>query len=128
MQPAYCKTLPGHLVDWDEDRTVWFYLYPGERMNGYIDPTGCPGSVLQYAGCIGPGEVVNITQNKRSYGLRNGVYGGMEYVTKMPVPKNTQLVHYYGSEWWHDRPELKRSDVGTKRFPAPVRKSKKKKK
>eukprot|EP00931_Biecheleriopsis_adriatica_P008012 TRINITY_DN109252_c0_g1_i1.p1 TRINITY_DN109252_c0_g1~~TRINITY_DN109252_c0_g1_i1.p1 ORF type:complete len:228 (+),score=11.99 TRINITY_DN109252_c0_g1_i1:31-684(+) len=112
-----------HKLDRDEDRTLWFYRYPAGQANGYIDPTGCTGSILQYAGCVGPNELVNISQSKRSYGRRNGDYAGMEYKTTMPVPANTQLVHFYGAAWWRDRPELKRCNVGTKRFPAPKRHS-----
>mmetsp|Transcript_69662 Transcript_69662/g.123328 ORF Transcript_69662/g.123328 Transcript_69662/m.123328 type:complete len:220 (+) Transcript_69662:62-721(+) len=112
-------------VDWDEDRTLWFYPEGREegRSNGYIDPTSHKGSVLQFAACVGPGELVNIRQSGRGYGRRDGDYAGMEYVTTMPVPAGTQLVHYYGSEWWRDRPELRRCDVGTEKYPAPKRKT-----
>jgi hypothetical protein len=110
-----------HKVDDDEDRTLWFYRQPGDQINGYIDPTGCTGSILQFAGNIGPDESVNIRQSQRSYGRHNGDYAGMEYKTTMPVPANTQLVHFYGAAWWKDRPEIKRCNVGTKKFPAPRR-------
>ena len=101
-------------LDPDEDRTLWFY--PGndsERVNGYIDPSPCPGSVLQFAANGGPGEVANIRQSNRGFGRRNGDYAGMEYVSTMPIPAGWQLVHNYGSEWWKDRPEIVRSNVGT---------------
>ena len=61
------------------------------------------------------------------FGLRNGDIGGLEFVTLVPVPKNTQLVHWYGSDWWEVR-GLKRQDVGTKRYPAPLRDAPAKKK
>lgn len=112
-------------LDPDEDRTLWFYPAPGFEVNGYLDPSRCPGSVLQFAANGGPQEVANIRQNDRSFGHRNGSYGGMEYEASMPIPAGTQLVHNYGSEWWKDRPELKRSNVGTDRFPAPKRKVRK---
>jgi len=110
-------------LDDDEDRTIWFY--PGgkntARVNGYLDPTDCPGSVMQFAGCIGPGELTNCKQTNKCFGRRNGDYGGIEYITTMPVPAGTQLVHWYGSEWWKCRPEIKRMDVGTEEYPAPRR-------
>jgi len=109
-------------VDWDEDRTLWFYPEGSGRSNGYIDPTDYKGSTLQFAACVGPGELVNISQNNRGYGRKGHDYAGMEYVTRMPVPAGTQLVHDYGAEWWKDRPELKRGNVGTRKYPAPKRK------
>ncbi|CAJ1382332.1 unnamed protein product [Effrenium voratum] len=111
-------------LDPDEDRTLWFYPDGQGRVNGYIDPTGCPGSVLQFAANCGPKEVVNLRQSNRAFGARDGDYGGMEYTATMAVPAGTQLVHNYGASWWKDRPELKRCDVGTDRFPAPKRKAK----
>ena len=61
------------------------------------------------------------------FGLRNGDLGGLEFVTLVPVPKNTQLLHWYGSGWWEER-GIKRADVGTKRYPAPLRDAPAKKK
>ena len=55
-------------------------------VNGYLDPSSNPGSVLQFAANGGPGEVANLRQNERSYGHRNGSYGGMEYEAKMAIP------------------------------------------
>ena len=100
-------------LDDDEDRTLWFYPGNGGQVNGYIDPSSCPGSVLQFAANGGPSEVSNIRQSDRGFGARNGNYGGMEYVASMPIPAGWQLVHNYGSEWWKDRPEIVRCDVGT---------------
>eukprot|EP00435_Cladocopium_sp_Y103_P040584 s1003_g11.t1 len=97
-------------LDPDEDRTLWFYPAPSFEVNGYLDPSLCPGSVLQFAANGGPQEVANIRQNDRSFGHRNGSYGGMEYEATMSIPAGTQLVHNYGSEWWKDRPELQRSN------------------
>jgi len=100
-------------LDPDEDRTLWFYPTPGGDVNGYLDPTTCSGSLLQFAANGGPGEVANLRQNDRAFGYRNGAYGGMEYEAKMWIPAGTQLVHHYGSSWWKDRPELTRCNVGT---------------
>lgn len=57
------------------------------------------------------------------FGKRNGDIGGLEFVTLMAVPKNTQLLHWYGSDWWKNR-GMKRCDVGTRRYPATRRESK----
>eukprot|EP00438_Fugacium_kawagutii_P029875 Skav201997 [mRNA] locus=scaffold269:219106:219549:+ [translate_table: standard] len=77
-------------LDPDEDRTLWFYPGPGSPVNGYLDPSHCPGSVLQFAANGGPGEVANIRQNDRAYGHRNCSYGGMEYEAKMVIPAGRQ--------------------------------------
>ena len=56
------------------------------------------------------------------WGIRNGVMGGLEFVTIDPIVKaNTQLTHWYGSGWWNSR-GIKRVDVGTSKYPAAVRK------
>eukprot|EP00581_Thalassiosira_minuscula_P014313 CAMPEP_0183727958 /NCGR_PEP_ID=MMETSP0737-20130205/26838_1 /TAXON_ID=385413 /ORGANISM="Thalassiosira miniscula, Strain CCMP1093" /LENGTH=248 /DNA_ID=CAMNT_0025959745 /DNA_START=25 /DNA_END=771 /DNA_ORIENTATION=+ len=87
--------------------------------NGVLNPGGT-GDVIQYAACPGPNEVQNMRSTFHYYGLRNGIVGGLEFVTLRPVPKNTQLLHWYGSGWWKER-GMKRADVGTKRYPAPRR-------
>jgi hypothetical protein len=56
--------------------------------------------------------------------VRNGHLGGLEFITLEPIKKNTQLVHWYGAGWFKDR-GLKRTDVGTERYPAPKRLKKK---
>lgn len=83
-----------HSVDAEEDRTIWFY--PDEKVNGFLDPAGIYGCVMQFAACTGPGELANLKQSGRTYGGRGCKYGGVEYITKMPVPKGSQLVHWYG--------------------------------
>lgn len=87
--------------------------------NGVLNPGGT-GDVIQYAGCPGINEVQNMRSTFHYFGLRNGVMGGLEFVTLMPVPKNTQLLHWYGSGWWSER-GIKRQDVGTRNYPAPLR-------
>lgn len=91
--------------------------------NGVLNP-GRTGDVVQYAGCPGPNERQNMRSTFQYYGLRNGIIGGLEFVTLMPIPKNTQLLHWYGSGWWSER-GIKRQDVGTKKYPAPLRPVKK---
>ena len=87
--------------------------------NGVLNP-GRTGDIIQYAGCPGPNEKQNMRSTFQYYGLRNGIIGGLEFVTLMPIPKNTQLLHWYGSGWWNER-GIKRQDVGTKKYPAPLR-------
>ena len=55
------------------------------RVNGYIDPSGNPGAVLQFAANGGPSEVANIRQTSRGFGRRDGDYGGMEYQAAGPI-------------------------------------------
>jgi len=64
--------------------------------NGVLNP-GRTGDVIQFAGCPGPDEKQNMRSTFQYYGLRNGIIGGLEFVTLQPVPKNTQLLHWYGS-------------------------------
>ena len=54
------------------------------------------------------------------WGKRNGDYGGLEFKTLEVIPKNTQLCHWYGSGWWSAR-GVKRFDIGTVKYPAPLR-------
>lgn len=125
-----------------EDRAISFYppnrktgsnidpSVPGGRTlkrdnyNGVLNP-GKTADIVQFAACPGPNEKQNMRSTFQYYGLRNGKIGGLEFVTIEPVPKNTQLLHWYGSSWWSER-GIKRADVGTKRFPAPLRESKRK--
>jgi hypothetical protein len=46
-----------------------------------------------------------------------------QFVTTQRVRKNEQLCHWYGPEWWSAR-NLKRANVGTEKYPAPLRESK----
>lgn len=90
--------------------------------NGVLNPGGT-GDIVQYAACPGPNEKQNMRSTFQYFGKRNGDLGGLEFVTLMPIQKNTQLLHWYGSDWWSSR-GLKRCDVGTKRYPATLRKKK----
>lgn len=89
--------------------------------NGVLNP-GDTGDIVQYAACPGPDEKQNMKSTFQYFGLRNGDIGGLEFITVAEVPKNTQLLHWYGSEWWSSR-DLKRQNVGTTRYPAPLRDS-----
>lgn len=85
--------------------------------NGVLDPTDT-GDLVQFAQCPGPNERQNLSSVFQYYGLRNGQYGGLEFITTEHVPKNTQLCFWYGPGWWTAR-EIQRINVGTKRYPAP---------
>ena len=87
--------------------------------NGVLNPGGT-GDVIQFAACPGPNERQNMRSTFQYYGLRNGEAGGLEFVTLVPIPKNTQLLHWYGPGWWSDR-GIKRQDVGTRKYPAMLR-------
>ena len=90
--------------------------------NGVLNPSGT-GDLMQFAGCPGPNERQNMRSTFQYFGLRNGILGGLECVTVMPIPKNTQFLHWYGAGWWSER-DIKRQDVGTAKYPAPLRQAK----
>ena len=100
-----------------EDRSISYYpphpvtgsnCYPNTRTlkrnnyNGVLNPAGT-GDLLQYAACPGPTERQNIRSTFRYWGKRNGHLGGLEFVTLEPIPKNTMLIHWYGTGWWSAR-------------------------
>ncbi|KAL3797003.1 hypothetical protein ACHAWO_006639 [Cyclotella atomus] len=87
--------------------------------NGVLNPENT-GDIVQFAACPGPNERQNMRSTFQYFGKRNGDIGGLEFVTLMAVPKNTQLLHWYGSDWWKMR-GVKRCDVGTGRYPATKR-------
>ena len=47
----------------------------------------------------------------------------VQFVTTQRIRKNEQLCHWYGPDWWSAR-NLKRANVGTAKYPAPLRESK----
>jgi len=117
-----------------EDRSISYYpphpvtgsnYFPNTRTlkrhnyNGVLNPTNT-GDILQYAACPGPTERQNVRSTFRYWGKRNGIHGGLEFLTIEPIPKNTMLCHWYGAGWWSAR-GIQRMDVGTKTHPAPKR-------
>lgn len=98
----------------DADGTLRTHNY-----NGALNPNDT-GDLIQYAACPGPTERQNMKSTFQYWGVRNGKMGGLEFVTLEVIPKNTQLCHWYGNGWWSAR-DIKRRDVGTKKFPAPKR-------
>ena len=118
-----------------EDRAISFYppdkvtgrnrekdgSVKSNNYNGVLNPGGS-GDILQFASCPGPNERQNVRSTFQYWGLRNGKVGGLEFITIEKIKKNTQLCHWYGNGWFRER-VLKRIDVGTEKYPAPLRKS-----
>ena len=117
-----------------EDRSLSYYppnpqtgsnYYPSTRIqkinnyNGVLNPKDTLDK-MQYAACPGPNERQNCRSTFRYFGLRNGKLGGLEFTTTEQVPKNTMICIWYGSGWWSAR-DIKRTDVGSNKFPAPKR-------
>jgi len=115
-----------------EDRAISFYPpnskgnnkdkdgnQNGSNYNGVLNPGGT-GDVIQFAACPGPNERQNMRSTFTYWGKRNGDYGGLEFKTLEVIPQNTQLCHWYGSGWWSAR-GVKRFDIGTVKYPAPLR-------
>ena len=95
---------------------------------GVIDPVDYPiASKLQYMGNPGPNEKSNNTCSDEMFGkTRDNGCVGREYKLTAAVPKNSQLVQFYGNDWFVTR-DIVRVDIGTKKFPAPLRKKRVKK-
>jgi hypothetical protein len=92
--------------------------------NGVVNPRST-GDLMQYASCPGPSERQNLKSTFQYFGIRNGAYGGLEFVTAEVVPRHAQLCLWYGPGWWHAR-GIKRRDVGTPNYPAPKKLCRKK--
>lgn len=123
-----------------EDRSISYYppnpatgsnYYPSTRSlrvdnyNGVLNPKDTC-DVLQYAACPGPTERQNCRSTFRYFGKRNGKLGGLEFLTLEAIPKTTLILHWYGSGWWSAR-DIKRTDIGSKKYPAPKRRKRVKK-
>ena len=96
---------------------------------GVIDPSGFKGQQVQYMACPGPSERSNTKVTTVCFGKtydRNLV--GREIETTEPLKKNTQLLQWYGSKDWFAARDVPRRNVGTKEYPAPLRRRKEKKK
>ncbi len=112
-------------------RTTWRDIYNKEGVDyamqfrpngGVIDPTTHKaGSQMQFMSCPGPNEKMNMRSTNEFYGATyEKGYVGREFVVMEDVPKNHQLLIWYGSEWFASR-DIPRIDVGTKRYPATKR-------
>ena len=91
---------------------------------GVIDPTTHKvGSQMQFMSCPGPNERMNMRSTNEFFGAtyEKGLVG-REFVVTEDIPKNHQLLIWYGAQWFDAR-EIKRMDVGTKRYPATLKKN-----
>merc|ERR1712176_577325 len=80
--------------------------------NGVLNPIGT-GDIVQFAACPGPLERQNMRSTFQYWGKRNGQMGGLEFVTLESIHANTQLCHWYGSNWFTAR-NIQRRNVGTR--------------
>jgi len=92
----------------------------------FLDPTKCPGSLVQFCPCAGPNEAAAllVIPNTAS---RGGKYGSWPFITREKLPKNWQVTMQYGSnskesDVFFEERGIKRVDVGTKAYPALRRK------
>jgi len=81
------------------------------------------GSLMQFCACPGPSELTTVWMGPRTDCLlKRAKLTGMLFTTRMPVPKNHQLVMMYNldvkttDEFFAER-GLVRSDVGTRKYP-----------
>lgn len=127
LPKGYKMVYWGNRVRWrgckGEDRAMSFLVN-----GGVIDPIDCTGQQLQFMACPGPGERVNTKCTDTCFGKTYDTrLVGREIVTTEDVPKNHQLLQWYGSKDWFEAREIDRSDVGTAEHPAPKRKKRKRK-
>ncbi len=92
--------------------------------NGVLNPSGTT-DLIQYAACPGPAERQNIRSTFQYWGLRNGDIGGLEFISIEPIQAGAILCYWYGSGWWKER-GIKRVNVGTSKYPAPLRQKQRK--
>mmetsp|Transcript_20328 Transcript_20328/g.54303 ORF Transcript_20328/g.54303 Transcript_20328/m.54303 type:complete len:223 (-) Transcript_20328:327-995(-) len=86
-----------------------------------LDPTGNPGSLVQFCACPGPGEIAALWTD--GAGRQGKEFGSRTFVLPFGLTRNWQATMQYGDntyasdEFFKDR-GLVRMDVGTKRYPA----------
>ena len=98
------------------------YMLSFWRGGGVIDPQDCPvSSKLQYMSNPGPQERSNVTCTNRMFGdTRDEGIVGREYKTTEFIPKGTQMLQFYGPQWFASR-DIEKINVGTKKYPAPLK-------
>jgi hypothetical protein len=88
---------------------------------GVIDPTPLgEAAQLQYMSNPGPNEVSNNRSTNVFFGetrAPKGTIVGREFILSRAVPRGTQLLQWYGADWFSSR-DIKRMDVGCSLFPA----------
>jgi hypothetical protein len=103
------------------------YMLSFWKGGGVIDPQDyLEGSKLQFMSNPGPNERSNVTCTDRMFGdTRDVGIVGREYKCTDFIPKGTQLLQFYGHNWFSAR-GIKLVDCGTKKYPAPLRRRNKK--
>ncbi len=98
------------------------YMLSFWKGGGVIDPQDCPkSSKLQYMSNPGPAERSNVTCTDRMFGdTRDEGIVGREYKTTEFIPKGTQMLQFYGPQWFASR-DMEKINVGTKKYPAPLK-------
>jgi len=94
----------------------------------FLDPTKCPGSLVQFCPCPGPNEVAVITGQPRCATTdKRRQYGAWTFLLTRPVKRDFQITLQYGvnskdSDAFFAERGIVRLDVGTKANPAYRRK------
>jgi len=98
------------------------YMLSFWKGGGVIDPQDCPvSSKLQYMSNPGPAERSNVTCTDRMFGdTRDEGIVGREYKTTEFIPKGTQMLQFYGPQWFASR-DMEKINVGTNKYPAPLK-------
>ena len=98
------------------------YMMSFWQGGGVIDPQDCPvSSKLQYMSNPGPAERSNVTCTDRMFGdTRDEGIVGREYKTTEFIPKGTQMLQFYGPQWFASR-DMEKINVGTNKYPAPLK-------
>ncbi len=98
------------------------YMLSFWQGGGVIDPQDCPvSSKLQYMSNPGPAERSNVTCTDRMFGdTRDEGIVGREYKTTEFIPKGTQMLQFYGPQWFASR-DMEKINVGTNKYPAPLK-------
>ena len=103
----------------NDDRQIHFFLNDFTQY-GVIDPTDCPGCVMQFAASPGKGEYPTLHTTSNHFGTTTSQMCGRSYQLIRDVKTNEQVAHSYGNEWFEGR-GIKRQDVSCVKYPLPKR-------
>ena len=103
----------------NDDRQIHFFLNDFTQY-GVIDPTDCPGCVMQFAASPGKGEYPTLHTTSNHFGTTTSEMCGRSYQLIRDVKTNEQVAHSYGNEWFEGR-GIKRQDVSCVKYPLPKR-------